>query len=416
MLFRALLDLSYINFVNPLYSYSGFEYSFNYSSYIVSWIIFVICSVISPYIFQKVSDYFIASFLLTIIAPLSSIFGLSDNGLLPFIVTVSVFVFFKATQYGSLGSLFLPIPNIKIVLNGRGLVLGLSMCSVVFLILWYFLSGAVRYFNLDLSKVYEYRSASADLANIGVMAYFNSWVYNVFSIFLMCYFLAKKKYSFFALLLLVQVFFSGVSAHKSLLFYPIMILGVWFYFRRSVGMALMPIGFSFIVGGCLILYLYFDYGFAGSLFIRRVFFVPAKLTLDYFHFFSMNDFIWWSNSILANYVDYPYNLRLTKLIGEFNGDESSANNGFISSGYAHAGLLGVVIYSLIFSYFLKLLDSVALDSDVPVWLALCITIVPLRSALISSDLFTTLLTHGLALSLLIVILFRSSKYSKQGFS
>jgi multidrug transporter EmrE-like cation transporter len=160
----------------------------------------------------------------------------------------------------------------------------------------------------------------------------------------------------------------------------------------------------------MLLYLIFDHAIAGSLFIRRVFFVPAKLTFDYFNFFSINDFVWWSNSVLEGFIKYPYDFSVSKEIGQYNGSGSSANNGFISSGYAHAGLWGVAIYSFIFAYFIKALDSIVLNSDVPVWLALGMTIVPLRSALISSDFFTTMLTHGLALSFLMILLFRRSPH------
>ena len=173
-------------------------------------------------------------------------------------------------------------------------------------------------------------------------------------------------------------------------------------------MSVIPLAFSFILGGCLIAYFSFDHVLAGSLFVRRVFFVPAKLTLDYFSFFSLNEFVFWSNSILSNFSAYPYSLSIPDLIGRFNGSDAAANNGFISSGYGHGGLLGVAIYTLIFSYFLRFLDVVVINSDVPVWLALCMTIVPLRAALVSSDLLTTMLTHGLALSLVMILLFRRS--------
>lgn len=410
IVFRVFLDVSYRFFVYPVYGYSGFNYDFLISFYALSWLVYIAALSITPHLLKRVSDYFIASFLLSIIAPLSSVVGLSGTGAFPLVVMFFMLLFFIIFQHGTLLARLMPVPCLFKISEGRLLSVAIAVLAILVLIAWYFYTGAVDYFNLNLLKVYEFREASADLANIGLMSYFNGWVYSVFSIFLMSYFLFKRKYFCFVVIFGVQIFFFGVSAHKSVLFFPVLILGLWFYFKRTRAIAVMPMGFSFIVGCGLFLFLVFDHVVVGSLFTRRVFFVPAKLTLDYFHFFSINEFVWWSNSILEGFITYPYDLPLSRKIGEFNGSGSNANNGFISSGFAHAGLLGVAIYTLIFAYFLKVLDSVVMNSDVPVWLALCITIVPLRSALISSDLFTSMLTHGLALSLVMVLLFRRSRF------
>ena len=140
-----------------------------------------------------------------------------------------------------------------------------------------------------------------------------------------------------------------------------------------------------------------------SMFIRRVFFVPAQLSFDYFEFFNKNELVLWSNSILSNVKNYPYQLSIPKLIGEYNGSGSSANNGFISSGFSHWGYYGVIFYSLLFGLILRILDY-ASYYGLPIWFVLAMTITPLRDALISSDLFTTLLTHGLLVALFLLLL------------
>lgn len=404
--FRAFLDISYIIFVSPVFSYSGFDLETNLYGFFISWAFYVLCVVLTPHVLYRLSDYFIASFLLAILAPLSSLIGLNDFSLYPFFVTVAVFVFFCLFRHGQPLSFVMPVPKLPGFKSGRIVSICISICAVLFLLFWYFYSGGIKYLNFDFHKVYEFREASADVVSVGFLAYFNNWVYSVFSIFLMSVFLLRGKYFIFVWVLLVQVVFYGVSAHKSVLFFPFMILGIWFYFRKAKGLSVMPMGFSFVILFCLLLYFSFDHVMAGSMFIRRVFYVPAYLTLNYFDFFSVNERLYWSNSVLSGFNSYPYELPLGALIGEYNGLGGSANNGFISSGYAHAGLLGVFIYSFVFAYFLKVLDVLVLKSDVPVWLGLCMTIVPLRSALISSDLLTAMLTHGLLVSLCMLLLFR----------
>ena len=204
LIFRGLLDVSYLVFVNPLFSYAGFTIDVTFSAYIFSWFLFLITCIYTPHLFMKVSDYFLCSFSLAILAPLSSLYGLSDLDEFPLLVT---FISFLVIQF--IVKLKLPF-KIKIpVLRGGPLVAkGGALISIFFLIGWYFYSGAWQYFNLDFSKVYEYRELSAKAANIGLLAYFNNWVYQIFSIFVLAWMLHERRFFMFSVFLLIQVFFS----------------------------------------------------------------------------------------------------------------------------------------------------------------------------------------------------------------
>jgi hypothetical protein len=269
------------------------------------------------------------------------------------------------------------------------------------------LSGAS--FNLNLTKVYEFRGENAELASVGFLAYFNNWVYQIFSIFSLGYFLNKKKWLIVIFIILAQIVFYGYSAHKSVLFSLGLIFGTWFWFSKSNKAFVVPLGLSVVVLSALFAFTVFSDIIFGSLFIRRVFYVPAYLTFKYFEFFGLNEQVLWSNSILSRFVDYPYDKTVPLLIGEFIGQPSaSANNGFISSGYAHFGYYGVLLYTVLFAYIMKVFDNTTKQIGI-LWLSLAITITPLRAALISSDLFTTLLTHGLIITVFLVLLMRTKK-------
>jgi len=146
----------------------------------------------------------------------------------------------------------------------------------------------------------------------------------------------------------------------------------------------------------------------GSMFARRVFFVPAKLTFDYFHFFQNNPVVLWSNSVLSWIFDYQYPDRVTKMIGYENDSEASANNGYISSGFSHAGVLGILIYSYIIAFLLKNIDYFS-KFGIPLWFILCMIVTPMRSFLISSDLLTGLLTHGFLIAFVLLLISRTPK-------
>jgi len=222
----------------------------------------------------------------------------------------------------------------------------------------------------------------------------------------MCYALLKKNYILFGILCLIQIFFFGVNAHKSILFAPLMIYVIYFYFSSTKALSILPLLLFLMVGSMLLFSFHNPFSLLPSMFIRRTFFVPAFLTFNYFEFFSNHSFNYWSNSFLKNFIPAIYPEGVSKEVGNYLGSGTNANNGFISSGYAQLGYMGVLIYVLIFSYILKFCDylSAQIGSN---WFCICLLIIPIRNVFLSSDLFTTLLTHGLLISVFVLILVRS---------
>lgn len=399
ILFRVTLDVSYILLVNPVFEYSGFVLDFSSVTYFFSWAIYLVTL---PFIKKRVlsiTDYFLITFVLFLIVPLTSLYGLTGWSVKPVLVTVFSFFLFVFISKSS----WIKVPYIPRFRYGNKLSLMISGGAIVFLVIWYIVSGAT--FNLNISRVYEFRSENAELSSGGVLAYTNNWTYKIFSIFFISYFLWKRNWLLAALGCLAQIIFYAYSAHKSVIFGLILVFGIWFWFRKSNKSYILPLSLIVVVVACLLLYSFFNFSIVGSLIVRRVFYVPAYLTYQYFEFFSNNPFVYWSNSVLSGFISYPYDLSLPKLIGEYVGSGTSANNGYISTGYAHFGYWGVLIYTIMFAYVLRILDVVTKNTEA-FWLVLAITIIPLRGALISSDFFTTLLTHGLIVIILLTLLIR----------
>ena len=402
--YRLMLDFSYIYFVFPVFSYEGYNLNFLVSNYIFSWFFFILSFVLIKDKIDKPSDYFFITAILAVFAPLTSYFGLNDFDYFPVAITLTSFFLI----WGLLRTKLVKPIEFKVVNNGNAISFNTSVICVFILIFWYIVSGAVNYFNLDFSKVYEYRSLSSELASVGPMAYFNGWVYNVFIVYAMAYTLLKEKYYLTVFFVVVQIFFYGVSAHKTVFFTPFLVLSIWWYFRKFKSVMFMVITFSTFLIFSVVLYKVNNNIMFGSMFSRRVFFVPAKLTFDYFKFFEVNPKVMWSNSVLSWIFDYPYPDRVTKMIGYQNDSEASANNGYISSGFSHAGLIGILIYSYIIAFLLKNIDFFQ-KFDIPLWFILCLIITPMRSFLISSDLLTSLLTHGFLVAVILILLSRIPK-------
>jgi hypothetical protein len=65
------------------------------------------------------------------------------------------------------------------------------------------------------------------------------------------------------------------------------------------------------------------------------------------------------------------------------------------------GVSGMFVTSGLVGILLSICDRLSVGR-LPVWLALCIVIVPFTSLFVSSDLLTALIGHGLLLSLLVL--------------
>ena len=242
VVYRFVLDFSYISFVVPNFSYEGYVLNFNLGVYLLSWILFVPGIILAKDRLIKPSDYFFVTAILAVYAPLTSYYALT--GFDPYPVLITIFSFYLIFIFDKLN--FVKPLKLKSIKNGGDSAFIISMICIVVLIFWYILSGAVGYFNLDFSKVYDYRKLSSELANVGPMSYFNGWVYNVFIVYAMAYTLLKKKYYITFLLVLIQIFFYGVSAHKTVFFTPFLVLSIWWYFRRFSSVAFMVLTSSLI--------------------------------------------------------------------------------------------------------------------------------------------------------------------------
>jgi hypothetical protein len=156
----------------------------------------------------------------------------------------------------------------------------------------------------------------------------------------------------------------------------------------------------------VVLYHFFNNIIFASIFFRRAFFIPAYINDVYFEMFS-NDYenVYWSNSIFSSFLEYPYgDIQIVKVVGAYlNSPDMGANTGFVASGFMQASYWGILFYTLIvivinyyLSYISNKVNPIVFNS---------ILIMPFLALFTSSDLFTSMLTHGLFLSILLVYLY-----------
>lgn len=409
IIYRVLLDYSYYSFVAPYYSYMGFEYEFVLETYLLSWFLYLAVIPTVKIYFKRYIDFIILIYIIFLMAPLFSLFGLSNSSFIPPILCfISFFIIYLVGNTKT----YLAI-NITPVKSGNLIAKIASLGFVLFLILWFIKTGAIHNYTFDLTNVYDVRYKNRELASGGIFTYINMWVMKIFMTYLFVINIEKKHFLNLILLFLIQLFFFSVSGHKSVLFFPLIVIGIWLLINYDLNRSSIVTFLAIVI--VLVPYLYYLYTddiFIPSMFIRRMLFLPAELSFVYYDFFQANDFLIWSNSVLEFIFDYPYELPIPLVIGYEYGFDANVNNGFISMGYAHLGVIGVLIYAVIIGIIIRYLDSIV-DKGVPFWIVLSLTVIPVRAMIIQSDLFTQVLTGGLVVAIILLYLMSNKYYKKQ---
>ena len=202
-----------------------------------------------------------------------------------------------------------------------------------------------------------------------------------------------------------------MTAHKSIVLYPF--IAIVFY---SIAVSNNPyqnltIIFIFLyaslcVAGELKSYMAFD--LYASFIGRRGLFLPNIIT-DYYvtHFNEHPMFLWANSKVTFGLVENSYDLKLSRVIGYhyFGNEHTAANTGWIGSGFAHARIAGVIVYSLVLGLLISVIG--VFSRQLPKGMVISSMSVVWVTSVVSADLTTVILTHGLLIGILLLILQRT---------
>jgi len=402
LVFFTSLSISYLTDISKYWGYMGFSYDPDLMRLSIS---LVFLSALS-FILRAKGDTisFIHLFVyLTYICPSLVYFSFGGAPILFIVILCSGFIIIIL-----FGKLRLQRPKFASI-SERGflfLMIFISALTVILIIGF----GGLRYFNLDPLRVYEFRRVAASSIP-SIFGYIISPVSKVvLPIGILLGLLYRSKIGVAAFIFLTVMMF-GLTHHKSILVAPFVVLAVyWSLTRFGITNSL---SFLFISLSAIILaeIAYFDIlGNSGTrwfstFIVRRVFFLPPLADGYYITFFSSNPFMFWSTSkITFGLVASDYSVPAPFLIGEyfFGNTDTSANTGFVGSGFSNAGVIGVYIYAALIGLVLSILNAHGRHVGHPV--VICASLIVVTSAITSSDFLTVFLTHGL-LFLLICLAF-----------
>ncbi|MEU5852279.1 hypothetical protein [Saccharopolyspora shandongensis] len=138
-----------------------------------------------------------------------------------------------------------------------------------------------------------------------------------------------------------------------------------------------------------------------SLFVRRLMLSAGINSYNYYDYFARNPKVHLGHSVLAEIVDYPYQVSPAHLIGEvyYGNSEMSANANIWADAYANFGLAGMILCTVLLGGVFIVYDGLAQQRDLRIS-ALLIALPGFT--LCNSGLLTSLLTHGLLLAMVVL--------------
>lgn len=400
----ALLWLGYSRFIVPIYGYSGFEWAPNKVKMFESLVALVLFAISLPSKVKRPSDFFIHVHFLLPIMPMLVLYGTSDlpRAYMYFVILAFAIVCFVRK---------FKLPKIKgDMISIQGMIWSLVIIAAIYIIS-IMLKGGLRYFNLNLMKVYGSRSLAAESLP-GIYGYFSPMISKVLLPFILVLAVYSRKWIVAFLSLAGSFMMFALTHHKGPIFYPFLVLGIYYM------MCSQKWKLQLLIGGYIIIILVSLAPFfisnpkkteqplsriiMGSILIRRACFVPAKLNFAYYDFFSRHPHTMLAQSKLTfRLVEYPYELDPSHLIGYhyYNNKLTGANTGWLGSGYMNFGFVSLLIYAIFIGFLLSMVDTLAKRRDLKISVA--VLFIPFFTLFLSSDLPTAMLTHGLLLAMLL---------------
>ena len=391
----VLFQWFYPVFVVENYSFMGYYYVFNpVSFFLANSIVFLLVFLLPD---RDEFTFFVSViFLLFLVMPNAVLFAFHPeyHPVLFFFVVFFYLILWFILDVIPVKSCFIErLPSF----SGNISLYVLLLLGVVFVIPFFLRFRFNIYWNVLLFKdIYKIREVAGEKSTQLMGYLFSNLVKVVFPVGMILA-LSKKKYFIFFLFFILQFYLFLVEAHKSV-FLSLFLIPLFFIngYRKQVRIILVSLIFLFLSS-------HFLYVFKGmllpeSILYRRAFLTPALLNICYFDIFYSKP-VFLSYTFLHVFFEYPYNLAPPNLVGLkcFGAAHMSANNGFISDGFANFGFMGIIVYSILLALYFKLLHIF----KVP-WYYSGVLIIVVYTFL-SSSFTTSLITHGMLLFILLVM-------------
>ena len=349
ILYKLLLDYIYLHIHGTLYAYYGFSLVPNDTKMAIGWVMFVIASIFIASKDKSITTTFTYTIFLLSVVPCIVYYEYNPEATLPMVLsqTIAIVVMeilFRITRpkedkpitYRS------PISYKNKTLRALAFV-GLVGFFAVLLIQ----NGIPSLSSISLTNISQVRAENSQST---FMALLENLVCKIVCPIFIFVSLKEKKWIPFIFAVLVQVYSYSVTGFKTYLFIPVVIIAVNLIRGLNLKKCIV-IGLPLAVIGATLIYTAFDEIMPYALIVERVVFLPAKIKVAYFDYFSTHELLWFKESTIAHFLGFesPYSTAVPYIIGDvyFGRPNMWTNTGFMADAYSNAGYFGIVLMCLV---------------------------------------------------------------------
>ena len=408
LIYILVYDYAFREFVYRLFYYMGIDYIDMTLDKFLSWAILSIIPILFYKRIQNLSSFFgIFLYVLVYIPFIHALFTMWNIG------------FFTMYGYGILlCAIFVLLLNIgnrktffkNIIIEPLIPFKWIQAFTIILTIVLVALSaGSMHFVNIFTQSdlMYQLRAENSESAGGGLLAYIKGWLFGGFYPFLLVNYLSERKWIKTAIVIGAYFLLFMIDMQKLTFFMPFALIVLYFVIRKernAIYSKLHAFLMYFLSVSSLIIVLLKDEVLQlalGFIVILRTSAVAGWLSQYYLRFFCINDnpFTYYSHINIVNAITnkYPFNEPLG--IAVAYGSQNANANLFLTDGMAAGGIFGVLFIGLLFYVLMHLINSVSYRYKMS---DLLIIFLPTLSYILNTSIFTTLLSNGLLILIIII--------------
>jgi hypothetical protein len=390
------LAKTYTEFLQPLYAYEHFKRHYVPTREVESLIVLSVAAAIMPTNFRRPSDLFMSFAVVLTLVPTAMMYTHAGLGLETAVVTyVGLAVIFLARE--------VPIPFRVWPAQGIVTLTPLTCLSLLGVVTAAYHLGFAS-FSLDLVDVYG-RRAIADSKLTGISRYIVSFAEQGNLLATIMSFWCRRWVSLVVNVTAGFLFF-GLIGNKGLFYGIFFFVTLIIVMRSRFSLILIVSCFSAVAVSYYLFFMDLEHLTFGHLFEQRSLFLPVFLNDIYLHIFHNMKLFWAGSKLSLGLVDDPLPVVPQNFVAYLwvHMPTTSANTGFVGSGYMNAGLTGILIYAVVIGLCCGVIDKFARHRGTQS-VAAVVCLPGFWAAVVSGDLPTVLFSGGWGLAILFSAVF-----------
>lgn len=396
IIYRILLDIIYREQISPIYAYEKFIDSPTDDSRIISWIFMGLITPIAIKAIncEKIVISLASLFMMFIcVIPLTSFLQFSPQG---YDFIILNFIYWWLLFYAMIKMRVKPIREAK---NANFLIVVISVVVIASVII---VSGVYAGFriNLSLENVYDLRMEARTFNMPLLLKYTHAAAGNVLPLLMMYFIFRKNKVMIYVIAFIGLMEFS-IAGQKSAIFKIAFCLLLSFWKINDYKKIIIPMFLTLCVGAIVDNHIN-SFPTIANLVIRRVMYMPQMLHTIFYDYIMNHGPIFFAPKAFGH---------LNFTIGDiyFGHPQMNANNGMFTDAIVNLGWAGCVIFPMILGFFFNLCQSAFKGKNRGI---IFYTTLIAVTTFMSTAFTTSLLTHAVAATCLMVYLMPNDKTNK----